>query len=182
MADKYLYGNGDFAILVGVTTPPASETDYDAAAASYGNLKKLKISPKVEYAPHYKSVSGLKKKDANRPKQAELNYTATVENFDSKLIKSIYFATQGTDQAPAGEVPGYETFTPLAAPSGLTGMCRIRMWDTTDTAHPKIVHKDFIATVRCTSEPEIGDDYASVELNIEVLDTVGKVLLKKDAA
>lgn len=181
MADKYLYGNGDFAILVGVSVPPVAETDYDAAAASFGTLKKLKISPKVEYAPHYKSVSGLKKKDANRPKQAELNYTATVENFDAKLLKALFFATQGTDQAAQAPAPAYETFTPLAAPSGLTGMCRIRMWDTTDTAYPKIVHKDFIATVRCTSEPEVGDEYASVELNIEVLDVVGKVLLKKDA-
>lgn len=181
MADTLLYGNGDFSLIIGATVAPTDKTDYDEVANMFGQLKKLKISPKIEYAPHFKSQNGLKVKDANRPKQAELNYTATCEYFDAKVLRAMFYATQLADQAAAGGVPAYEIFTPLAAPKGLRGFARLRFWDTEDSAHPKLVHEDFECTVRMTSEPEMGDDYASVELLIEVLATVGKVKLQKAA-
>jgi hypothetical protein len=171
-----LVGTGDFSLLINATAAPASEADYDAAAAMFGNVKEATILNEQEVKDHFGSYRGIRIRDRSVTTQLQKGYKLKMDEFDSRTIQTLFYASKGSDTATN---PIYETFTPFAQPQSLQGFGRVRLWDSTSQVNPRFVHKDFFCIVRFEGDFSLGEDFSEYELKVDVLSPVGTVYLRK---
>jgi len=171
-----LVGTGDFSLIPNTSAVPASESDYDAATALFGNVKSITILNEQEIKKHFGSYRGTRILDRVETTQTEKGYRVTLDEIDDRFIKAFFYASQGSD---LGTSPDFETFTPFGAPNPLVGMGRIRMWGPDSEVDPRFMHKDFYATVKAEGDFELGEDFTDFQLTVYVLSPVGTVYLRK---
>lgn len=173
-----LVGTGDFSLIIGANAAPASEADYDASAASFGNIKEVTILNEQEVKDHFGSYRGVRILDRSVTTQLRKGYKLKLDEFDHRAIQALFYAVAGADTVTA---PAYQTFTPFGQPQSLQGYARVRMWDTIDQVNPRFIHKDFSCIVRFEGDLTLGEDFSEYELKVDVLSPVGTVYLRKDA-
>lgn len=174
-----LKATADFALLIGATAAPAQQSDYDAAAALFGNIKSAAIMNKAERKEHFGNANGLLVRDAIHFTKHVLGYKLVQEEFETKVLRALFFA--GAPGTATIDAQAYKTFTPLAAPQMLSGFGRLRLWDHQSQTKPRLIHTDFSCQVVLASEPDFSEEWASVDLEVLITGTVGTVNLRDDA-
>jgi len=172
-----LVGTGDFSLLIGATAAPANESDYDAAAAMFGNVKEVTVMNEQEVKEHFGSYRGIRILDRSVATQLRKSYKLKLDEVEKRAIMMLFYGAQGAD---TGTAPAYETFTPFAQPQSLQGFARLRLWDTRSQANPRLMHKDFFCIVRFEGDLTLGDDFTEYEIKVDVLSPVGTVYHRKD--
>lgn len=173
-----LVGTGDFSLIIGATAAPANESDYDAAAATFGNVKEVTVMNEQEVKDHFGSYRGIRILDRSVTTQLRKGYKLKLDEFEKRAVMALFYASQGAD---TGTTPDYETFTPFSQPQSLQGFARIRMWDNQSQTDPRFMHKDFLCIVRFEGDFSLGEDFSEYELKVDVLSPLGTVYLRKDA-
>lgn len=172
-----LVGTGDFSLIIGATAAPTNETDYDATAATFGNVKELTVMNEQEVKDHFGSYRGIRILDRSVTTQLRKGYKLKLDEFEKRAVQALFYASQGADTTTN---PAYQTFTPFGQPQSLQGFGRIRMWDTLSQINPRFMHKDFLCIVRFEGDFSLGEDFTEYELKVDVLSPVGTVYLRKD--
>lgn len=175
MSEKtLLVASGDFSLLIDSAEKPAQDTAYDDATTLIDGIKKVVISNKAEEKEHFGASKGIVSLDEVSFFKHQLGYKLTSEKFDARMVRSLFFASQGTDSGTAPAA--YETFTPLSTPQGLRGFARLRLWDRKNQVNPRFIHQDFECLVKVSNDPEINpEDYTSLELEVRVIGAVGTI-------
>lgn len=173
-----LVGTGDFSLIIGAAAAPANESDYDAAAATFGNVKEVTVMNEQEVKDHFGSYRGIRILDRSVTTQLRKGYKLKLDEFEKRAVMALFYASQGAD---TGTNPDYETFTPFGQPQSLQGFARIRMWDNQSQTDPRFMHKDFLCIVRFEGDFSLGEDFSEYELKVDVLSPLGTVYLRKDA-
>lgn len=172
-----LVGTGDFSLIIGATTAPANESEYDAASAAFGNVKEATVMNEQEVKDHFGSYRGIRILDRSVTTQLRKGYKIKLDEFEKRTVQALFYANQGAD---TGTNPDYQTFTPFGQPQSLQGFGRLRMWDTRSQTNPRFMHKDFFCIVRFEGDFSLGEDFSEYELKVDVLSPVGTVYLRKD--
>lgn len=176
--DLTLVGTGDFSLIQGASTAPASEIEYDDPLSIFGNVKEVTVLNEQEVKEHFGSYRGIRILDRSTTTQVRKGYRIKLDEVDKRAIIALFYAAQGANTVSD---PVYETFTPFGQPQSLRGFARLRLWDTTSEVNPRFLHKDFACVVRFEGDLTLGDDFTDYELKVDVLSPVGTVYLRKDA-
>lgn len=175
-----LKATGDFSLILDAAVAPTLQSEYDAATADFGQIKSLSIINSAERKEHFGNANGVLVRDAIHFTKHILGYKLTCEEFDPSVIRALFFA--GAPGADATiDTQAYQPFTPLSAPQMLKGFARLRLWDHQSTTKPRLIHTDFSCQVVLASQPDFGEDWASVDLEVLITSTLGIVNLRKDA-
>jgi len=173
-----LVGTGDFSLIIGATDVPATEDEYDAATAPFGNVREVTVLNEQEVKEHFGSYRGIRILDRSVATQLRKGYRLKMDEFEARAVQALYYASSGDDTVTD---PVYETFTPFGLPQSLQGFGRIRLWDTASQTNPRFMHKDFLCIVRFEGDYTLGEEFSEHELKVDVLSPVGTVYLRKDA-
>ena len=88
-ANLLLIGGGEFSLITGATAAPASETDYDAGAALFGNVESVSIQNQAETKEHFGTYRGVRILDRVHITQLRLGYTLQLEEVDDRIVETL---------------------------------------------------------------------------------------------
>lgn len=174
---KMIIGNGNFSLIVGATAKAAAETEYDAATAAFGNISSIAFNNESTMVEHMGSYNGVKIRDDVFLTSIKNGFKLTCEEFDQFAMRGLFFAAEGV----ADTDPDFLKYVPMSAANSLRGYARLQIYDGRDsTGVPVIKWVDFSCLCKISSQPTFdGENYASYEMDVQVLADLGEVIVKK---